>query len=208
MFTIFPRELRFFDLFIGLTERSTEAAREFRAMLDALPDGSRHAARVAELEAEGDALTHSSKTLLHQTAITPLDRGDIRSLMGLLDDVLDLIQSAASRVRLYEIKQASPEMVHFADLVILATEKLGVAVKGLGRMETEQKLIAEACVEVNQVENEADELFRNALVGLFAEVSDDKEMLKLREIYETLERVTDRAEDAAHLIEGFLLEYL
>ena len=166
MFTIFPRELRFFDLFIGLTERSTEAARELRAFLDALPDGGRHAARVAELEAEGDALTHSIKNLLHQTSITPLDRGDIRALMELLDDVLDLIRSATSRVQLYELKHASPELVHFADLVILATEKLGVAVKGLGHMEAEQKAIAEACVEVNRVENEADDLFRNALVGL------------------------------------------
>jgi uncharacterized protein Yka (UPF0111/DUF47 family) len=144
--------------------------------------------------------------LLHQTFITPLDREDIHELSSTLDDVLDFIDAAAQRVLLFEIKQMPNEGRELAEVCVQATQKVQVAVGHLDNLK-DPTAIKKLCVEINRLENEADHILRAAVAKLFRDENDIKNLIKLKEVYEILETVTDLCEDVANIIDGIVLEY-
>lgn len=201
-----PKEGRFFDLFKDLAALIAEASIEFRDLLTHLDEAEKRVRNIKDIEHRGDEITHSTMDLLHQTFITPLDREDIHSLTSTLDDVLDLIDAAAQRVVLYEIRQIPNEARELAEVCVQAAQKVQTAVAHLNNLK-DPTAIKKICVEINRLENEGDHILRAAVAKLFREENDIKNLIKLKEIYEILEKVTDVCEDVANIIDGIVLEY-
>ncbi len=201
-----PKEGKFFDLFKGLSTHITEAAIEFRELLAHLDESEKRVRNIKDIEHKGDEITHSTMDLLHETFITPLDREDIHKLVSTLDDVLDFIDAAAQRIFLYEIRHMPNEGRELAEICVQSAQKVQAAVGALDNLKNPEA-IKKICVEINRLENEADHILRAAVAKLFREENDIKQLIKLKEIYEILETVTDLCEDVANIIEGIVLEY-
>ena len=201
-----PKEGRFFELFKNLSELITQGAIEFRELLAHLDEAEKRVRAIKDIEHKGDEITHTTMDLLHQTFITPLDREDIHELISTLDDVLDFIDAAAQRVLLYEVKHIPNEGRELAETCVQAAQKVQIAVGQLDNLKDPEG-IKKICVEINRLENEADHVLRSAIAKLFREENDIKQLIKLKEIYEILETVTDLCEDVANIVDGIVLEY-
>jgi predicted phosphate transport protein (TIGR00153 family) len=197
---------QFFDLFEQHAERTSEAAALLREMIRNGVPAERQAELVKNAEHAGDEITHTVIERLHQTFITPIDRGDIHELISHMDDVLDLIEASAERIWLYGIETMEPEAKEFADVLEKAVVEMGAAVRGLRDMKDRTRMLAH-CTEINRLENEGDALLRRAMARLFRETKDPIHVVKWKEIYDYLENAIDRCEDVANVIEGVALEY-
>jgi len=147
-------------------------------------------------------MTHGIITALNQTFITPFDREDIHRLTSSLDDVLDFVNAAGVRLRLYKIKTPPSIAAELAAMIVEQSEELAQGVSLLEK----NKLVLEHCVEVHRLENEADRLSRNAIADLFDNEKDPIHLIKIKELYEVLETATDKAEDAANVLETVALK--
>jgi len=194
----------------GLFERhaalTVEGAKEMQRLVQGDQNIRTRAARIKEIEHETDVITHTCVERLHRTFITPFDRDDIHRLITRMDDVMDYIDSAAIAVVLYELTEMTPPARELADVLVRSTESVAVAVSGLKNVK-QSKAILDACIEVNRLENEGDEILRGALAELFRGAKDPLLVLKWKEVYEALENATDRCEDVANVIEGVVLEH-
>jgi uncharacterized protein len=161
---------------------------------------------VKEAENAGDKITHETIARLHKTWITPIDRADIHSLITALDDVLDLIEAVSERVALYEVRKLPAFVVQLADSLQLATVAVDQAIKLLPQVKQPKEMLV-LCVEINRLENEADDAYRHGLAQLFKGEYDAIEVMKWRDIIDNLESATDRCEDVANILEGIVLEY-
>jgi predicted phosphate transport protein (TIGR00153 family) len=196
---------QFFDLFEQHADRTREAASLLAAMLRGA-EPARQAERVKKVEHEGDEITHAVIERLHQTFITPIDRGDIHELISRMDDVLDLVEASAERIWLYGIRIMEPDARELARVLEQAVGEMGQAVRQLRDLKDRPRLLAH-CTEINRLENVGDQLLRRAMARLFTESSDAIHVIKWKEIYDYLENAIDRCEDVANVIEGVALEY-
>ncbi|HZW37470.1 MAG TPA: DUF47 family protein, partial [Candidatus Deferrimicrobiaceae bacterium] len=134
---------------------------------------------------------------------TPIEREDILALASSLDDIIDLIHAAATRLNLYKITASTPQAKELGFLILKSVRELN---RGISHMGKKMDGVYEHCVEVNSLENEADRVCRDAIAYLFENEKDPITILKWKEIYETLETATDRCEDAANVLEGVALK--
>jgi predicted phosphate transport protein (TIGR00153 family) len=155
------------------------------------------------VEHAGDLVTHEIMRRLNTTFITPLDREDIHELATRLDDVLDYIEAAAERLVVYHIKEPTSACRAMVDVIVAQIEAMDLCIRSLRTMDPG---FHDQAVEVNRLENRADSLLRETLAAMFEESADAIEVIKWKEIYETLETVTDRCEDVANVIEGIILK--
>jgi predicted phosphate transport protein (TIGR00153 family) len=196
----------FYDAFERHAARIVEAG-ELIAEIVRHPERSVEIAKlVKEAENAGDRITHETIAKLHKTWITPIDRADIHSLITALDDVLDLIEAVSERVALYEVKNLPEFVVKLADSLKLATVAVDEAIKLLPKVKQPKEML-DLCVEINRLENEADDAYRHGLATLFRGGYDAIEVMKWRDIIDNLESATDRCEDVANILEGIVLEY-
>ena len=203
MFRFLPRQEQFFDLFERQAGHIAESARRLREMVFDFSDAPAKAAAIKELEHAGDVLTHDVVKKLNTTFVTPFDREDVYALASRLDDVLDLIEAAADRLVLYRIKEPTSGARALTEVIVRTADATRAAVTCLRASSGEYHTHA---VEVNRLENEADRLLKQLIASLFSDVSDPIEIIKWKEIYETLEEVTDRCEDVVNVIEGIMLK--
>ncbi len=203
MFRLIPREEQFFDLFERQARHIVDSAGELRTMIFDFSDAPARSASIKELEHAGDVLTHELVRKINTTFVTPFDREDVYALASRLDDVLDLIEAAADRLVLYRIKGPTSGARALGDVIVKAAQATQAAV---GCLRAHSPSYHTHCVETNRLENEADRLLKELIAGLFADVSDPIEVIKWKEIYETLEEVTDRCEDVVNVIEGIMLK--
>jgi uncharacterized protein len=202
---LIPRETSFFDFFDEHAALTVMGAKELLALVsDGAGIGPR-AKRIKEIEHEADIVTHRCVEALHKTFVTPIDRNDIHRLITRMDDVLDYIEAAADRLALYEITETTVELKRLAEVLVRSSEAMEQAVRGLRDLR-QPEAMREACVLVNRLENEADELLRSALATLFRTEKDPILIIKWKEVYEIFEIATDRCEDVANVIEGVALE--
>lgn len=201
-FTLFPREESYFELFNASARNIHKAAKAMTAMMAAYDDPPAQAARIKELEHQGDRATHEIMKRLNQTFITPFDREDIHALASALDDVLDLIDGVADRMVVFKIATPTPEAHRLA---VLIEQSAAAIVAGVSQLNT-LAAVAPLCVEINRLENEADREARDAVGRLFEEQRDPLTIMKWKEIYETLEAATDRCEDVANVLENIALK--
>ena len=205
MFNIIPRETVFFDLFekaAGNAHACTQSLVEFLERFDQLGERAR---KVKDLEHVGDELTHETIERLNKTFITPLDREDIHELVGRVDDVLDLVDTAVDRIVLFKIDKpigASKELAH---CLVRSTALIREMMPLLRNMK-DADVVRQKVREVHRIENEADRIERLALASLFENGADPKYIIKWMSIIETLETATDRCEDVANVIEGIVLK--
>lgn len=200
------RDAIFWDAFVQHADTTLQAARLLPEMFDNLASAAEYARRIKDLEHRGDKTTHDALAALHKTWITPLDREEIHNLMTSLDDVLDAIDEAAERVSLYDIQEATPEGRELVAAVIACAEETRKAVEALHELKAPERILA-FCLEINKQENHADEIHHRGVARLFREKLDPLFVMKWRDVYDSLERATDRAEDVANLIEGIVLEH-
>ena len=203
---LLPREDDFFVLFERHAALTVDGAKEMQRLVQGGQNVRVLAARIKEIEHETDVITHTCVERLHKTFITPFDRDDIHRLITRMDDVMDYIESAAVAVMLYELTEMTTPARELADVLVRSTEAVAIAVAGLKTVKQSQTILT-ACIEVNRLENEGDEILRNALAGLFRDAKDPLLVLKWKEVYEALENATDRCEDVANIIEGVVLEH-
>ena len=203
MFNLIPKEVRFFDEFERQSANIKRAADLLRDLIYEFSDARAKAYAIKNVEHEGDVITHQIVKRLNTTFITPLDREDIYALATRLDDVLDYIEAAAERLVVYRIKVPTSASRALADVIVRIASATDAAIKCLRTLDPEYHV---HIMEVNRLENEADALLRDSLVALFEENADPIEVIKWKEINETLEIVTDRCEDVANEIEGIILK--
>ncbi len=200
-----PKEGRFFDLFNDHARTIVEGSRELAALMSNFDDLQRRAYSIESIEKRADKITHATVELLHKTFITPLDRDDIHKLITTMDDILDLIEDVAHSIFLYDIKTVTPEAQKLAEICVACSEKVQVAVNLLSSMENAAEMLA-LCEDIDRLESEADHVMRAAMAKLFREEQDVRQVIKLKEIYELLESVTDKCEDVANIIEGIIVQ--
>jgi hypothetical protein len=202
---LMPREGKFFDLFNAHAERILEGSRELAAMLGTFTELEAHAQRIDAAERAADKVTHETIALLHKTFITPFDRDQIHQLITAMDDILDLIQDVAESIALYDLQRITPEAQQLAEICQMSCERVRDTV-GLLTNVKRADAIMKNCEEIDRLESDADRVMRAALSKLFRDESDIKQVIKLRAIYDLLERITDRCEDVANVVEGIVLE--
>lgn len=203
MFNLIPREVRFFDYFEQQTQHIMRAAALLFEMVHDFSDARAKAHAIKEVEHQGDVVTHEIIKKLNTTFVTPLDREDIHALASSLDDVLDYIEAAAERLVVYRIKEPTSAARAMADVIVKTTAAMERVVRCLRTLDPS---FHPHTVEVNRLENNADDLLRDSLAALFEEEGDPIEVIKWKEIYETMEEVTDRCEDVANVIEAIILK--
>ena len=202
---LMPREGKFFELFNAHADRIVEGSRELAAMLGTFTELEAHAQRIDAAERAADKVTHETIALLHKTFITPFDRDQIHQLITAMDDILDLIQDVAESIALYDLRRITPEAQQLAEICQMSCERVRDTV-GLLTNVKRADAIMKNCEEIDRLESDADRVMRAALSKLFREESDIKQVIKLRAIYDLLERITDRCEDVANVVEGIVLE--
>jgi len=203
VFRLLPREEKFFDLFEQQVGHIVTASRVLEEMTLEYADAKAKTARIRDLEHVGDTLTHEIVRRLNTTFVTPIDREDIYALGSRLDDVLDLIDAVADRLVLYRIDVPTGGCVEMTKIIVKTAEETDRAVRCL---RTLSPFYHKHAVEVNRLENEADRLLRDELAALFEGSKDAIEVIKWKELYETMESVTDRCEDVVNVIEGIVLK--
>jgi len=203
---MFPQEGGFFELFNESGALMVAAIAEYRRLLEYPNEMESRARTIKDLEHKADDVTHRTMMLLHRTFITPLDREDIHSLIKTMDDILDFIDASAQRLQLYGVRRVPDSMKQLAEVTEEAVSLVCKAVGMLTNLKNTDELL-KICVEINKLENTADNVLRSAVARLFQEEEDIKTLIKLKENYELLETVTDRCEDVANVIESIVLEY-
>lgn len=202
MVRLMPRETKFFEIFENMASNVTEGARVLLQILQTFENVEGGVQRIKEIEHRGDDMTHAVMTKLNQTFITPFDREDIHRLASSLDDVLDFVNAAGQRLVLYKIRRAPSPAAQLAGLIVRQSEELTKAVSLLEK----NKHVLEHCVEINRLEDEADSVCREAIANLFENEKDPIELIKMKELFEVLEMATDKAEDAANVLEAVVLK--
>jgi uncharacterized protein len=161
---------------------------------------------IEDLEHASDELTHRIFTELGRNFITPFDREDIHYLANALDDIADYIYASAKKIKLYHVNPTDDAIHQLAQIIVKSTKEVRNAVLELRDMKN-VRAITDALVKINSLENEADDISDMQIERLFSMESDAKEIIKKREIYQVMEDVTDKCEDAANVIESIIVKY-
>lgn len=198
-------------IFFPLFERASANVVEMAILLTEAVNAEEMAQRetlyqqIDKLENVGDDITHQIYLELGKNFITPFDREDIHSLATAIDDVADLIKGSANRMSLYQITEMTEPMQKLSELILQASIDLQKAVAELKDLKNVRN-IAESCIRINSIENQADYVFDRAVADLFLYEKDPIRLIKYKEILAALETATDRCEDAANVMESIIVK--
>ncbi|MDQ3110366.1 MAG: DUF47 family protein [Bacteroidota bacterium] len=204
---LLPKDRKFFPLFKQATENLVKGSKVLVELVNA-PVGKRKELihEIEQIEHTGDNITHMIFNELGRNFITPFDREDIHALTSSIDDVLDLINGTAKRFEMYKVTEITEPMIMLSEIILKGAIELNVAVTNLEGMKRIDE-IKEACVRINSLENNADDVFNLAIGRLFDEEKDAVKLIKVKEILQALETATDKCEDAANVIESIIIKY-
>ena len=199
----FPKDEQFFDLYGKMAVEIRAAADLLEGLLATDPPDVSKVDPIRDAEHRCDALTHDAIQRLHRTFITPFDREDLYALATTLDTVMDAIDHAASLIRLYKITVVRPGARELGRTVSASADRLHLALEALAT----KKPVQPHAVEINRLENEADRAYAEAVESLFETETDPITIIKWKELYDNLERITDCCEDVANVIEGVVVKH-
>jgi hypothetical protein len=206
---LMPKEGKYFDLFNAHAELIAQGGKALTNLIAALVEHPEQAERYAEeidaLERKADAITHDTLSQLHTSFITPFDRDEIHQLINGMDDILDIMQDVAESMSLYDIHRVPQDAKAMAVITENCCLCIQSVVKLLHSMDNAPAIL-KLCHEIDELESEADRSLRGSMSKIFREEPDAREVIKLKEIYELLESVTDRCKDVAGTIEAIVLE--
>lgn len=195
----------FYQTLTDATLNIVEAVKLFRENVETLQEKEKYADIMKDLESKGDEYTHLILQELDQTFVPPLDREDIMALAGHLDDVIDEIESCTARFVYYKIDKTTPYLIQFADNIVKCADLLHKAFVALEKKDFQS--IRKIYIEINELENEGDRLMRESVHTLFEEPVDLLNLIKMKEIYERLEGVSDTFEDLMDVMERVVMKY-
>lgn len=199
-----PKEVDFFKMLRESSANVLEGARALKELMENYTEVEAKVKRIQEIEHEGDQITHRIFDKLNKTFITPIDSEDIYSLTSELDDVLDAIEGIASRFLNFKITEPTPEAKDLVDIIYRASEEINKALENLKDLDHTLPF----CVEINRLENEADDIVESLIGRMFEEEKDIRKLLKWKEIYSRMEVAADRCEDVANVIEAIVVKNL
>lgn len=202
MFSLFPKDENFFALFRKQAAGVREACHELHEMLVQFDRLEARAARLKEIEHQGDLVAHDIFERLNRTFITPLEREDIHDLASGLDDVLDSAEAIGSRLVLFGVQASTPQAVQLGAIVSKCSDQIEQAVEHL----KDFKGLMSFSIEIHRLENEADVISRHVVADLFSGRHDLLDVMRWKEIYGRLESATDQCEDVANAIESIVLK--
>ena len=202
---LMPREGRFFQFFEEHAEQIVLGAEQLAALMRAVGELDERKRNIENIEHRADKITAATMDLLHHTFITPIDRDEIHRLIGRMDDILDLMEDVSQCMFLYDIHAVTDEARELADLCLTSAQKVKLAVTELKDLK-HSKHILELCKDIDRLEGDSDRVMRGAMAKLFRDGTDALQVLKMKEIYQLLESVTDRCQDVANTIEGIVIE--
>lgn len=203
-----PKNKVFYNLFEKVAENAAKMGILLKEII-AEPDFDKRSSlilQVEDLEHINDELTHNLFTELGRNFITPFDREDIHYLATSLDDIADYIYAAAKKINLYRVNPNDTGLQKFAELIEQSVQQVKIAVTELKDIKN-MRNITEALVKINSIENQVDDIFDFSIEKLFDTEEDAKELIKKREIYQVMEIVTDKCEDASNVIESIIIKY-
>ncbi len=203
MFSLKPRQDRFYELFRKQAVLIVEGARQLKDMLAHYTDAEAKAKALKDTEHKCDAVTHEIMTELNTSFVTPFDREDIHSLATSMDDILDEIEGVSSRMVMLKIARPTQEEIRMADILVQAAIEIERAIANLAQL----KELATFCQRIKELEHEADEISRAMITRLFDKEENVKELIKWKELYGRLESTADCCEDVANIIEGIVLKH-
>ncbi|KAF7599814.1 MAG: phosphate transport regulator [Candidatus Dactylopiibacterium carminicum] len=203
-----PREGRFFELFNAHAEQVVLAAEQLVALMSASQEGMAPiVAAIDEIETQADKITHDTVALLHTTYITPFDRDAIHALVNEMDDIVDATQDVAEGISLYNLRRLTPDAVQLAELTLSCATRVRHIVGLLKDLDHGRDIIS-TCREIERLESDCDRVMRTALARVFRDERDPLQVIKLKAIYEGLEKISDACENVSKVIEGLVLENL
>ncbi|WP_420544874.1 DUF47 domain-containing protein [Nitrosopumilus sp.] len=188
----------------NLAKKAVETSEELVVLFSDLTDTDQ-ANKIHKLETEADVLTRDIFSELNKTFITPLDREDMQRIASKIDDVIDFMDGIAARVYSYHITTPPPYCEEMAKELVNATKEVEYMISKLQRIKNPQDMI-DHCRNTSDIEHRVDDLYREAIRELF-KTSDAIEIIKLKDIYETMETASDRCVDVADVIEDIVLKY-
>jgi predicted phosphate transport protein (TIGR00153 family) len=196
----------FFQWFEDAAGNALQASMSLRDLCYNFKDPVASAKQLHDLEHRGDEIGHRIYAQLNKTFLTPLDREDIISLYSSIDDVTDLVHSAADLMAVYKVTDVPPIAQQMADCIVGAMEEVVKALPYLRKRNDLGKMLP-SIIQINSWENKADDLRRDGLGELFANPKDVLHIIKWRDIYEEMEAATDKAEDIADVLRGLAIKH-
>lgn len=204
-FRFMPKEEKFFDLFDDIAQVVVGAAECLHDLVTDYRDVEEKTHALRDMERRVDEATDGICSRLNVSFVTPIDREDICLLASSMDDILDYIEAAADRMKLYGVDKPREEAVELAALIVEGTKLVRTGVSALSDLRNTRGVL-DPCVEINEVENRGDQVLRKALARLFKEETRPMEVAKWQEIFYRLETATDRCEDVANVLESIVVK--
>lgn len=200
---LIPRDEAFFDMFAQIARRLTEATKLLKLLFAEPHRLAEHAAAIKRVEHEADSLTQQVILRIDKSFVTPIDREDIYVLASRLDNVIDLVDGTARRARMFHLTEVQEPANRLADVLIRAADRVEVMVADMKN----SRAVAEHAREIKLMEEEGDAIYTDAVGGLFRGRPDPLEVIKWKEMYDTMERALDECEDVANIVESISLKH-
>ena len=200
---LIPRDEGFFTLFNQLAAKMKDAAELLQSMFASPHELKRYVAEIKRVEHEADAVIHEVSKRLDRTFITPFDREDIYRLAQELDTVVDLIDGTARRAAMFDIRDSRPAAARLAGILHEAVDELEASV----RQVKERSAVAKHTRAIKQFEEAGDTAYSEAIGALFQGTPDPIDVIKWKEVYDTLEEALDRCQTASIVVESISIKH-
>jgi len=207
-----PKNESFFPLFESQAKCTLEAAILLSELISHKTDEEREIVfnKIKDIESRADVFTHKIYEQIDLSFLTPFDREDIHALASHIDDVIDYIYAVSQRIQWYKPKpkKISEEFKNFVTVINKMAEEIQIAISNLRNASKNKNLILQSCITLNTLENEADRIFYAYMSQLFENKSDEHilEIIKNKDIFQTLEKTADAAEDVSDILKTILIK--
>ena len=205
MFTFTPKEDKFYEFFVQTANIAYTEAKLLLDFLNNLENSEENLKKLKEVEHEGDKKQHEILEQLNKTFITPIDREDIYIIAKDMDDIIDYIESTASRFVMFNVNECTEDAISLSKMIVQCCKELIVIMEELKNMKTSKQL-SKKIIEVNRIEEDGDVISRKAIGDIFRKDIKVIDVIKWREIYQYLEDTLDACEDLANVIEGVVMK--
>jgi len=204
---LLPKEEKFYPLFERMADLISEAAQTLVKIVENTVPGKQqdYFREIKELENQGDDIAHAVFDALDSTFITPFDREDIHQFVSKMDDVLDYINATSRQIKLYKPQKTFPQVIEMVSVISRGCEQIKTATRELRNLKKPGK-ISDACVKINELENVADDIYHQLLSDLFANEPNAIELIKHKEILESLEMASDSIEDVSDILKTIIIK--
>jgi predicted phosphate transport protein (TIGR00153 family) len=199
---LLPKDQEFFKMFALLASRITAASKLLHLLFKEPDRMALHVAEIKQLEHEADNLTRDVIARIDTSFITPIDREDIHRLASRLDDVIDLIDGTARRAQMFRICEVRQSALDLTEMLVRASEAIEGAVTSVKK----PRVVVETNTKVKRLEEEADAIYHDAMGRLFEGDPNPLDVIKWKELYDTLEHAMDQCEDVANTLESISLK--